>query len=806
MVIDTAAASVWGGYSLRGGDANNPEGTAGQEVENLTVTNAVGGDFNLQGNNLDNILSANDYGAWMQGCEGNDLLGGGAGADAQEGGDGDDVLMGGGGNDTIDGGAGTDTLVLSGKLSDYTFISYNGKIAVGDNVANRDGLDVVSNIERISFLDDGQTLSLDQLPLRTAMEYLATYADLRRAFGTNEKWGFDHYLSDGYAEHRMTASSTVAGRFNNDFDALKYIASSSDLMAAFGADRRAGANHYLTCGVNESWRPAVDTTLAIQVGGVGNDTLTGGSGNDGLFGQDGNDLLTGGAGSDGLSGGAGNDTLDGGAGADRMAGVVGDDIYVVDNIGDYVDEIYSSGTDTVQSSITFSLTGAQVRGDIENLTLTGSVSIDGAGNAFANVITGNSGNNKLIGGDGNDTLDGGSGSDTMYGGAGDDVYIVDDPATDLVSENVTVNGVLVDAGGVDTVMSSKSYNLWGWQVYNKVENLTLTGAANIDGQGNALNNVITGNGGNNHLYGLEGNDILDGGAGADMLEGGAGNDSYLIDQKYGDRLVETEGGGIDTLLVDSAAAAGWGGYALSGGWGEPTGGQEIEAAIAGSRVGASMNLHGNALNNLLWGNDWGSALEGYEGNDVLYGAGGTDTLYGGAGNDIYRFDRSSGADRIAENDAAAGNRDTLFIDAKAEQLWFRRSDNDLVIDIMGSQDASGNNPTNKVTIQNHYAGMQYQVERFVSSDGRVLAAANADKVVQTLSWVAETSGMTSISGSSSWAYQNAWGLVDQNWSADATVSNLITAMAQMAPAAAGTTLSTADYQNRVTAIYAASVM
>lgn len=38
------------------------------------------------------------------------------------------------------------------------------------------------------------------------------------------------------------------------------------------------------------------------------------------------------------------------------------------------------------------------------------------------------------------------------------------------------------------------------------------------------------------------------------------------------------------------------------------------------------------------------------------------------------------------------------------------------------------------------------------------------------------------------------------------VSSLITAMAQMAPVDAGTTLTAVDYQNRVSAIYAASVM
>ncbi|BAO84482.1 hypothetical protein SMCB_2254 [Serpentinimonas maccroryi] len=67
------------------------------------------------------------------------------------------------------------------------------------------------------------------------------------------------------------------------------------------------------------------TVVANEAGRTGgNDTLSGGAGDDILFGQQGNDTLTGGEGNDTLFGGSGNDTLTGGLGADVFAWRLGD--------------------------------------------------------------------------------------------------------------------------------------------------------------------------------------------------------------------------------------------------------------------------------------------------------------------------------------------------------------------------------------------------------------------------------------------------------------------------------------------------
>jgi subtilisin-like proprotein convertase family protein len=254
-----------------------------------------------------------------------------------------------------------------------------------------------------------------------------------------------------------------------------------------------------------------------------------------------------------------NDTLNGGKGNDTMRGGAGNDTYVVDSTGDVIVENLNEGTDTVQSSISYTL-GA----NLENLTLTGTAAINGTGNSLNNVITGNSGNNTLNGGSGNDTLNGGKGNDTMRGGAGNDTYVVDSTG-DVIVENLNE--------GTDTVQSSISYTLGA-----NLENLTLTGTAAINGTGNSLNNVITGNSGNNTLnsgsgvdtlLGGNGNDILIGGTGNDTLTGGAGSDRFTFNSRTEgiDRI--TDFNVVDDTIVISAA--GFGGGLVAG------------AAIAASR-------------------------------------------------------------------------------------------------------------------------------------------------------------------------------------------------------------------------------
>src|SRR5262249_15381118 len=238
--------------------------------------------------------------------------------------------------------------------------------------------------------------------------------------------------------------------------------------------------------------------------------------------------LTGGDGNDTLSGDLGNDTLDGGVGNDSMQGGMGNDTFIVDASGAVVSDLPSGGTDTVLSSVSYTLCDPS----IEKLTLAKRFGdLHGRGNALANIIIGKEGNN---------VLDGQGGADKLIGGAGNDTFFVDD-AKDVVTEAAGA------AGGNDTVESSAA----GYILPANVEDLILLPGA-IAGTGNTGNNHLSGNAADNTLNGGAGNDTVTGAAGDDTISVSSGNDvvRYTSTLDGHDVITGFDGnptGGQDTL-------------------------------------------------------------------------------------------------------------------------------------------------------------------------------------------------------------------------------------------------------------------
>jgi Ca2+-binding RTX toxin-like protein len=565
------------------------------------------------------------------------------------------VITGNNGNNSLNGGAGTDTLI--GGLGDDIYIVDSTTDIITeqanegtDTIQSSVTLTIATNLENLTLTgtaaingtgNAGNNLITGN-DVNNSLNGAAGNDTLNGGAGTDTLiggLGDDIYIVD-------TATDTITEQANAGTDTIQSgvtltIATNLENLTLTGT---AAINGTGNAGNNVITGNTGNNTLN---GAAGNDTLNGGDGTDTLIGGTGNDVYivdsttdtiteqanagtdtiqsgvtltiatnlenltltgtaeingTGNAGNNVITGNGGNNTLDGGAGTDRLIGGSGNDIYIVDSTTDTITENANEGTDTIQSSVTYTILAANV----ENLTLTGTAAINGTGNAGNNVITGNGGNNTLDGAAGNDTLNGGDGIDTLVGGTGDDVYIVD-TATDVITENV--------GQGTDIVQSSSvSYTL-----ADNVENLTLTGTANINGTGNGINNTITGNTGNN---------TLDGGAGTDTLIGGLGNDIYIVDSTT-DTITELANEGTDTIqssITYTIAAANVENLTLTG-----------TAAINGT---------GNGGNNVITGNT---------GNNTLDGGAGTDTLIGGSGDDIYIVDSTT--DTITE--LASGGTDTI---------------------------------------------------------------------------------------------------------------------------------------------------
>ena len=69
-----------------------------------------------------------------------------------------DTLIGGAGDDVIDGGGGDDVVVFEGRVLDYTITEDGTNLIVQDTVADRDGTDILTNVERARFADGEFTL------------------------------------------------------------------------------------------------------------------------------------------------------------------------------------------------------------------------------------------------------------------------------------------------------------------------------------------------------------------------------------------------------------------------------------------------------------------------------------------------------------------------------------------------------------------------------------------------------------------------------------------------------------------------
>ena len=636
IIYGNGGSDSLGGYGgddqiFTGAGNDTAQGGDGNDLIDDFTTSSYGGSDNMDGG------AGNDS---LYGYTGYDSLYGGDGADWLEGEQDDDVLDGGIGADSMYGGTGSDTYYVdnaSDYVEDEAETSYSW-----DHVYASVSFTLGANIEELTLTGRG-TLSGtgNELSNRitgnesaNALYGLGGDDTLDGGVGADSLYGGE---GSDYLDGETGANYLEGGNGDDTY----YLRSASDVATETGAGTSGGTDT-IRLSYATSWTLGANfENLDLYDGAVNG---TGNASGNIIYGTYSANTLSGLGGNDSLYGYGGSDTLDGGSGNDYMSGGTDNDIYYVDSLGDIIYETYDDydydydeyvygGTDTVYSTISYTL------GDyVENLTLTGTASINGTGNDWDNVITGNSGAN---------ALNGGYGWDTLVGGAGNDTYYVN-RSYDVVTETLAGS-----AGGTDLVYADVTYTLSA-----NVENLSLFGTSSIDATGNDLANRITGTtganyerglGGNDTLQAGSGNDSLDGGTGADSLVGGAGDDFYYVDNT-GDRISETlsgTAGGTDTVYSTAT-------HTLA---------TNVETLyLIGT---AAANGTGNALNNAISGNSYVNTLRGMAGNDTFQSGNGADILIGGTGNDVFKFAATTGSTPTARDTIRSGDGAIAFEKAGA---------------------------------------------------------------------------------------------------------------------------------------------
>jgi Ca2+-binding RTX toxin-like protein len=422
-------------------------------------------------------------------------------------------ILGGNGNDTLWGDSNPldpDDVLNSGWLSgDDLMIGGNGDDIYHVNSAGDDveegpgqgndtvitqvnGYTLTANVENLVLQEQDRSGTLNANGTVTTVISLGAPAAVDAGGNT-----LDNHITGNSNDNRLWGYEGNDTLLGNDGDDTLYGFTGNDSLE--GGD-----------GDDELWGDQNNDTL---LGGDGADTLFGGTGSDSMTGGAGNDtywvdnvgdvvveaspivvivppgidtvyasisevldanvenlVLTGGASLNGTGNSLGNrivgntgaNTLDGLGGADTMEGGLGNDIYIVNHASDQAIENAGAGTDTVKASVTFKLNDV----DVEQLTLTGSATINGTGNASANTLTGNSaantlkglvGNDTLKGNGGGDTIEGGDGADRLYGGLGIDILHGHGTSDDFAEDrfyfgtalNATTNWDKIEAASFD---------------------------------------------------------------------------------------------------------------------------------------------------------------------------------------------------------------------------------------------------------------------------------------------------------------------------------------------------------------------
>ena len=531
-----------------------------------------------------------------------------AGDDSAFGGAGDDTIHGGAGNDLVDGGVGRDTARFTGNRSEYavTFNSTDGSIRVSDTVAGRDGVDLLSGIEVISFADGNYRVNdrggiVPDVPgfvsLDPAASYLAGTGDV--ALPATKILLSDVGLAAGdvaalsqfgtfraTAQSPDTANATVALFVGADGQSLAPVAFNQVITPAQGQSGQrestdVTADFVVSSGVTLVQVPEGAVALLISVvdngfadntdpdGDLGvfvrkYDTAARFSGSDNVFGSAGADSLFGHGSSDTLVGGAGNDLIDGGVLTDRIRRTDANTVSYNNSPAGVVVNLsgITGGGDMGSGTAQDGFGGTDTLKNVSAII----------GSAYADSMTGSTARIREF-------FEGGAGDDTIDGGAIFRRYWSD------------TNNFAVYTNAPSAV----------------VVDLPAGTAKGGDGNDTLLNiNGVVGSGFD---------DTLIGGGVSRFFEGGPGSDSIV-------------GGGFDTLIArsDSPVTVNLQTGTVLDGYGST------------DTVSGIIYVSGSSFSDSIVGSDRGSLRNGLPYDvEQFQGQGGDDTIDGGKGVDLVDY-------------------------------------------------------------------------------------------------------------------------------------------------------------------------
>jgi len=530
----------------------------------------------------------------LYGGSGDNLLDGGAGDDSLRGGDSSgatDTLLGGAGVDTIFGRRGPD-IIVGGSGNDLLY----GDLG-DDNISGDDGADEIyggAGNDVISGGDDVDSIfgeaGDDEISGRDGDDALfgGLGADLiQGGDGRDTIDGLD--LARGVTTDNMMRDIILGG------DGV-------DIINATGGVSLAEGN--------------------IVIGGLGEDRITTGAGNDLIFGDlalaadaalGGADIIDSGAGDDEIRGGAGSDTINAGSGNDVIFGaLLFETASAGEGVGDFIDA--GSGDDDV------------------------------FGSALDDQILGGAGADRLLGGAGRDEIRGQDGDDVILGGLGDDLLFGDRGMDEIFGE-----------GGVDEIRGGAENDLLvagtglGDQLLGGLGDDRIFGSDDAPaGRGTgATGDFVDGGAGNDRIFTFAGIDEILGGTGDDVIHSGLGAD--FVDAGAGDDFVYAGPGDGDTVFgregLDEIYGSDDGGDTIDGGAGEDMifgqGGGDLILGQGGADFidgGAGEDeIRGGDGDDVIVGGGWSDLIFGDAGDDDITGsADGDDEIYGGLGNDTIR--------------------------------------------------------------------------------------------------------------------------------------------------------------------------